>query len=238
MHHTDRRPASRAGSRSRNHGSTLLRLLSCLLAPTALAGGCQDSPCEAICDCVEAQSGEEGREICEEQCAALEDGPNPRAACQAALSFNGVEECSFTCDDLSSGPSGPGSTSTTGTGGSGGSGAAPSSSNSSSSSGTGGGNGGGSSSSSSSSSSGGGSAASCQLACPLLYDCGVEDGNCPGFTGNPSEKQLFVDVCLNTCASNPALAGVVDPNDCSGTVAVISSVDATFDNACQNGFDQ
>ena len=232
----------RSAQLDRRLARTLFGAFWSLIAPAALMGGCSESPCDAVCDCVEDELGADARDTCEDQCEAMEDDADPRSACEASLLYNGVGECLSSCDELSSGHGGASS----GTGGFGGSGSAPSSSSSGGSGGSGasggsGGSGGGassssnasSSSSSSSSSSGGG--ASCETLCSQLYDCGLEDGNCPGFAGTAPEKDVFIDTCVPTCESNPALAAVIDTDDCASTVQIVSGANADFDTFCQNG---
>jgi len=86
------------------------------------------------------------------------------------------------------------------------------------------------------SSQGGGSTGpDCAAACGTLYDCGAQDMNCPGFTGDPAEKTAFVDGCIPGCESQPALAAIVDPNDCAGTIMTISGVSTDFAAACTGG---
>jgi hypothetical protein len=77
----------------------------------------------------------------------------------------------------------------------------------------------------------------CETGCDVLYDCGVEDMNCPGFSGDPMEKDAFVAGCIETCTEQMALLNLIQPNDCGATVDTISMVAAdTFGDVCQNGF--
>jgi hypothetical protein len=88
----------------------------------------------------------------------------------------------------------------------------------------------------STSSQGGGSTGpDCAAACGSLYDCGVEDMNCPAFTGDAAEKTTFVDGCIPGCEAQPALAAIVDPTDCAGTIMTISGVSSDFASVCQGG---
>jgi hypothetical protein len=76
----------------------------------------------------------------------------------------------------------------------------------------------------------------CALLCGQLYDCGVENDNCPGFTGDPAERDAFVMQCIPDCTPvESTLAAVIDPANCSQTVSTISNVSPNFANACQNG---
>ena len=79
---------------------------------------------------------------------------------------------------------------------------------------------------------GGAPAVDCAAVCGSLYDCGVEDGNCPNFTGEADQKTAFVTNCTSACEGNPALASLVDPDNCSGTVATLSAVNADFKASC------
>jgi hypothetical protein len=95
----------------------------------------------------------------------------------------------------------------------------------------------------SSASSGGG--ADCTTACTDLYQCGLESGVegqlCPGFTGDTGELELFLNGsggngCIANCEGNPALAALVNPSDCEGTIASVRSVSPDFVAVCDNGF--
>ena len=83
--------------------------------------------------------------------------------------------------------------------------------------------------------------AQCTDACSTAYDCGVEGGNCPGFSGDPAEKATFVGMvgaggCLDSCIDNPVLIAVIDPANCQGTIATLSGASSEFADACANGF--
>ena len=82
---------------------------------------------------------------------------------------------------------------------------------------------------------GGSSGPDCAAVCGTLYDCGVENMNCPSFTGEPAEKTTFVDGCIPGCEAQPALAAIVDPTDCAGTIMTISGVSTDFASVCQGG---
>ena len=81
---------------------------------------------------------------------------------------------------------------------------------------------------------GGGGGPDCATVCGELYDCGLEDMNCPGFT--PDGKMDFVDGCIPQCMTNPALASVVDPMNCAGTIMLIKGANPQFKDGCENGF--
>lgn len=93
---------------------------------------------------------------------------------------------------------------------------------------------------------GGPAALTCADACSLLYDCGVEGENCPGFTGDLAEKAAFVGDetggCIQWCNDQPALINLVeqdDPGDnCESAVATLKSVSPDFADLCDNGFSQ
>jgi hypothetical protein len=75
----------------------------------------------------------------------------------------------------------------------------------------------------------------CATACGVLYDCGVENMNCAGFTGDATQKAAFVSGCVTTCDGQPALAGLVNGADRAGTIATLSALNAEFDAVCMNG---
>jgi hypothetical protein len=105
----------------------------------------------------------------------------------------------------------------------------------------------GSSSSGSTSSSSGGDP-NCSQVCNDLYDCGLlSDGSgplCPGFDGSSTQRLGFLngdptdpldDGCLQQCADLPALALLVDPNDCATTVASLRGASTDFAVLCDGG---
>jgi hypothetical protein len=76
----------------------------------------------------------------------------------------------------------------------------------------------------------------CELLCGQLYDCGVENDNCPGFLGDPADRDAFIALCVPDCTPvEGALASLIDPMNCSQTVSTLSGVSANFADACQNG---
>jgi len=117
------------------------------------------------------------------------------------------------------------------------------------------GNGGASSSPSSSSSSSGASSSSvmtgpttttgpqtdCEVACSTIYECGVDEGRCPGFTGTPSDRDAFLegptgnDGCIATCDANPLLISLVDAGNCDTTINNLKSASADFADSCDDG---
>ena len=80
----------------------------------------------------------------------------------------------------------------------------------------------------------GGGGRDCYAACGVLYDCGVENMNCPNFTGDASERAAFVNQCVPLCESSPALAGLVEPTDCTATIAAVTGASPEFAAACQS----
>lgn len=73
----------------------------------------------------------------------------------------------------------------------------------------------------------------CPSSCGALYDCGVEAG-CM-FSGDPVERQAFVD----NCVLNPlcdAAAPAVNTCDCAGTVQTFQGLSPEFTEVCDNGF--
>ncbi|MEJ7734161.1 MAG: hypothetical protein WKG00_33825 [Polyangiaceae bacterium] len=90
----------------------------------------------------------------------------------------------------------------------------------------------------------GGGGVDCEALCGELYDCGAEDDNCPGFSGDPAEKETFIngdpenpaDGCVQGCKDTPALAAIFDPEDCAGSVGIISGANPDFKEVCDNGF--
>jgi hypothetical protein len=72
----------------------------------------------------------------------------------------------------------------------------------------------------------------------VLYGCGLQDQNCPGFTGSADEQTFFTNFCVPACNNTPALTSVVDPNNCEQTVEIVTNVSADFQQWCFNGFPQ
>ena len=82
-------------------------------------------------------------------------------------------------------------------------------------------------------SSGSGSGIDCALVCDDLWNCTQEDNLCPGL--EPGDEATFKQGCLDNCngPTGPALAGLVDPADCPGTVMTLIGVSMDFAAACQ-----
>jgi hypothetical protein len=124
-----------------------------------------------------------------------------------------------------------------GTGGAGGSGG-----NATGGSSTGGSSTGGSSNGGGPSTGGSGGAAelTCETGCGILYDCGAENMNCMGFSGDPDEKTAFVGDadggCIQTCNEQAALLNLIQPDNCAGTIMTIKGVSPDFAEVCDNGF--
>ena len=95
----------------------------------------------------------------------------------------------------------------------------------------------------------GGGGVDCVQACTDLFQCGLEDdGNgmqlCPGFDGGGgaggaagiSQDDFLngsnMDGCVAACGDLPALAALIDPNNCAMTVMTISGADPGFAGAC------
>jgi len=83
----------------------------------------------------------------------------------------------------------------------------------------------------------------CAKVCGDLYNCGLEkDGAaqlCPGFKGG-AEANTFVkgtmdNGCEANCKDQPALAALVDPMNCKGTVGTLKGLNATFKSSCEEG---
>ena len=75
--------------------------------------------------------------------------------------------------------------------------------------------------------------ADCTDLCTTIYNCGLENMNCPGFTGDMMEQAAFVADCVPQCEMGPGLEQIVDPMNCAQTVNTLSQVSADFDAACQ-----
>jgi hypothetical protein len=80
---------------------------------------------------------------------------------------------------------------------------------------------------------GGDPGADCFPACTELYLCGAANGYalCPGFEALPEFD--FVDGCVSSCEQTPALAALVDPTNCPGTVNAVKSASLDFAQACE-----
>ncbi len=76
----------------------------------------------------------------------------------------------------------------------------------------------------------------CETACTTLYKCGLEDGNCSGFSGTSSEEMQFVAGCVQGCQDQPVLIQLIDGNNCDNTIATIKGVSAEFASICDFGF--
>lgn len=78
----------------------------------------------------------------------------------------------------------------------------------------------------------------CSQACNDLFDCGLQAGNCPGFT--EGQRLPFLngdngDGCISSCEANPAFPAIVDPTDCPGTIDTFKAVNPTFACICDQG---
>jgi hypothetical protein len=85
----------------------------------------------------------------------------------------------------------------------------------------------------------------CKKACTDLYNCGLAKDMttmmqyCPGFKGG-MELDAFLNGsmmngCVKACGDNPALAGIVDPSNCKGTIDFIKGAKAEFKCSCEKG---
>lgn len=91
---------------------------------------------------------------------------------------------------------------------------------------------------------GAGAESACAKTCGQLYACGLEKSGaaqlCPGFKGG-AEATTFIKGsgasggCEKSCEEQPALAALVDPMNCSGTIGTLKSFNMTFKNVCENG---
>ncbi len=92
---------------------------------------------------------------------------------------------------------------------------------------------GGTTSTSSTSSSG----VDCDAACNSLFDCALSE--CTDWAESDREDYLngtTGDGCVAQCGDLPAIAALVNPDDCSATVATIGGANDQFKCLCDNGF--
>jgi hypothetical protein len=85
-----------------------------------------------------------------------------------------------------------------------------------------------------SSSSGG--ATLCEQGCADLFDCTqepTEGGStlCPGI--GPGDEPGFMEGCIATCETSPALLALIDADDCPMTITSVSAVSEEFAAACE-----
>jgi len=81
------------------------------------------------------------------------------------------------------------------------------------------------------------------MVCIDLFECGLEgDPNgvplCPGFEPGLLEVFLYGSesmACVPTCEAMPALAALVNPDDCPTTVATLKGASPDFDCVCTFG---
>lgn len=89
---------------------------------------------------------------------------------------------------------------------------------------------------------GGGTELTCEEGCNQLYVCGTEEVKgeplCAGFSGEQAEQDTFVDGCVTTCEMDDTLLGVINPDDCPGTITIAKAGSPTFEMVCDNGFGQ
>ena len=73
----------------------------------------------------------------------------------------------------------------------------------------------------------------CTLVCDNLWNCTQQGNLCPGL--EPGDEADFKQGCLDSCngPTGSALASLVDPNDCPGTIMTLSGLNVDFANACQ-----
>jgi len=89
----------------------------------------------------------------------------------------------------------------------------------------------------------GGSGVDCNQACTDLFNCGLaDDGSgsqyCPDWESGDLDIYLNGcdnDGCLALCATMPAIAALVDANDCDATITTISGASQDFVDACGSG---
>jgi hypothetical protein len=72
----------------------------------------------------------------------------------------------------------------------------------------------------------------CKSGCITLYECGLQDGLCPGFDGSPMQQQGFLEGCVEGCSDQPVLLDLINGEDCPGTIATIKGVSADFAEIC------
>lgn len=73
----------------------------------------------------------------------------------------------------------------------------------------------------------------CKSACDTLYNCGLQDGLCPGFDGSPGQKNTFVQVCFEDCSKQPALINLINEDNCPGTIGNLKAVSDDFATVCE-----
>jgi hypothetical protein len=73
----------------------------------------------------------------------------------------------------------------------------------------------------------------CEQACTTLFECTQIDGVCPGI--GPGDGPTFIPQCALLCEQNPALIALIDPQDCAGTIATLSSLNQQFAALCAGG---
>ena len=76
-------------------------------------------------------------------------------------------------------------------------------------------------------------ASECQQACTELFACTQVDDLCPAL--DPDSGPAFIAQCAVQCEQNPAMLALIDPQDCPGTIATLSSLSSGFDAACHGG---
>ncbi|MFN3197236.1 MAG: hypothetical protein ACE366_02290 [Bradymonadia bacterium] len=81
-----------------------------------------------------------------------------------------------------------------------------------------------------------GFSANCVEACETLTFCALNDPElCSGVYDQARAGQLNAE-CLPLCEQNPALAALVNPDDCSGTLLTLTNVSSDFDFACSGAY--
>lgn len=80
-----------------------------------------------------------------------------------------------------------------------------------------------------------GPATDCVSACTILYACGLEDGNCPGFTGEAAQQAAFSAGCVEGCEETPVVISLIDGSDCAQTVSTLKGVSVEFAEVCEFG---
>ena len=79
---------------------------------------------------------------------------------------------------------------------------------------------------------GGVSPTQCADDCEVLYDCGIEDGNCPGFDNSPADHDAFVDFCVAGCADFGGIGALLHKDNCSSTVDRVAMFSPEFSAWC------
>jgi hypothetical protein len=76
----------------------------------------------------------------------------------------------------------------------------------------------------------------CPSLCGQIYNCGVEADNCPAFTGDPAQRAAYIALCIPDCEPfRMTLPGLIDPANCSMTIATLSNFNSALASYCEFG---